>query len=424
MVVDNDSNRLSRNLVESSADGDIYYVYGHGLISEHKGENVNTYHFDYRGSTVAMTNQSGTVIGEAEYDEYGVVLKSTIVTRYMYNGQYGIENDGDGLYYMRTRFYNVDLKKFMNRDVVMGNIQDSQSLNRYAYVNGNPVNFTDPFGMARETVENTQAQAMSGWDKVQLTLDVIGLVPVYGEIADALNVIIYTARGQYKNALLSFGGMVPFFGWAATGGKVYSKISGKLDTAKTFLKKALDVKLPFGRSYEVAGLGKVRDETSLREIYQNFSINKTLRHSKNKMSKHEERISKGINPPKQPNELAVAKYGDIKNTSGPFASKGDNLEGHHTPSKEYLKKYGIKADDGIAVNMHRNRHQATTTYGSGVKRIPEYYEQTPRDALTRDIRELRTINRKAGIDRRETNDAIRSIIKMWDDHPSGLMKKK
>jgi len=73
-------------LVESSADDDIYYVYGHGLISEHKGDNVNTYHFDYRGSTVAMTNQFGTVIGEAEYDEYGVVLKSTIVTRYMYNG--------------------------------------------------------------------------------------------------------------------------------------------------------------------------------------------------------------------------------------------------------------------------------------------------------------------------------------------------
>ena len=37
---------------------------------------------------------------------------------------------------MRARYYNPDINRFVNRDVVTGTIADTQTLNRYAHVNG------------------------------------------------------------------------------------------------------------------------------------------------------------------------------------------------------------------------------------------------------------------------------------------------
>jgi len=55
--------------------------------------------------------------------------------------------DTDGLYYMRARYYDTSIRRFINQDVLLGNIKNDQSLNRYAYVNGQPVSNTDPFGL-------------------------------------------------------------------------------------------------------------------------------------------------------------------------------------------------------------------------------------------------------------------------------------
>ena len=70
---------------------------------------------------------------------------------YLYNGQYGVATDQNGLYYMRARYYDQDIKRFINRDIVSGDIGNSKSLNRYAYVQGNPVSLTDPFGLCPDS---------------------------------------------------------------------------------------------------------------------------------------------------------------------------------------------------------------------------------------------------------------------------------
>ena len=49
---------------------------------------------------------------------------------------------------MRARYYSPDMRRFVNADVIPGDIDNSPSLNRYAYVEGNPVSFTDPFGLS------------------------------------------------------------------------------------------------------------------------------------------------------------------------------------------------------------------------------------------------------------------------------------
>jgi hypothetical protein len=62
-----------------------------------------------------------------------------------------------------------------------------------------------------------------GWEVVgggvHVGLDVVGLVPGVGEIADGINAAIYTIEGDYENATISTASMIPGLGAGATAGK-------------------------------------------------------------------------------------------------------------------------------------------------------------------------------------------------------------
>lgn len=150
----NTNTRLSQLLVEKKGDTVTKYVYGHGLICSYTGDEstLKVYHHDYRGSTVAITNTLAETTDTFEYDTYGKLISRTGTTEtpFTYNGRDGVYSDENGLIYMRARYYSPELRRFINADILHGDITDSTSLNRYAYVNGNPVSFVDPLGMAKE----------------------------------------------------------------------------------------------------------------------------------------------------------------------------------------------------------------------------------------------------------------------------------
>ena len=60
-------------------------------------------------------------------------------------------------------------------------------------------------------------------DVVQTGIDVAGLVPAIGVFADGTNVVIYLARRDYENALLSGVMLIPFEDCVALGGKLVNK---------------------------------------------------------------------------------------------------------------------------------------------------------------------------------------------------------
>ena len=106
------------------------------------------YHFNNVGSTVAVTDEKGAIKHTYSYTPYGELINGKYgEVDYLYNGQYGVTSDANGLYYMRARYYNIDIKRFINQDILTGNIDSSKSLNRYAYVEGNPISYLDPFGL-------------------------------------------------------------------------------------------------------------------------------------------------------------------------------------------------------------------------------------------------------------------------------------
>jgi RHS repeat-associated protein len=145
----NSQPNLSQALVRTKGNGEVtYYVYGLGLIGEESAGNYFSYHFDYRGSTIAITNITGQLIDSVQYSPFGIILSQPIFdTPFLFNGLYGVMTDGNRLNYMRARYYSPEIRRFVNQDVLLGNIADGQSLNRYAYVTGNPISFIDPFGL-------------------------------------------------------------------------------------------------------------------------------------------------------------------------------------------------------------------------------------------------------------------------------------
>ncbi|MEW4372890.1 RHS repeat-associated core domain-containing protein, partial [Paenibacillus kandeliae] len=153
-VVD-ESSPLSRMLMEVNEDGEAFawYVYGLGLIGREDADGQYlSYHSDLRGSTTILTNEASQVTDRYTYGLYGELTSHEGSTNqpFRYNGRDGVQTDPNGLYYMRARYYDPKLKRFLNRDVIQGTITDGQTFNRYAYVNGDPVSYVDPLGLSKD----------------------------------------------------------------------------------------------------------------------------------------------------------------------------------------------------------------------------------------------------------------------------------
>ena len=145
----NTNAKLSMLLMKTTNGVVTKYVYGRGLIGEEINSVFKTYHFDSRGSTIAITDASGNITDTFAYDTYGKLLTRTGINTVIfgYNGRDGIVTDDNGLIYMRARYYLPEMKRFINADVIAGAISNAITLNRFAYANGNPVSFVDPFGL-------------------------------------------------------------------------------------------------------------------------------------------------------------------------------------------------------------------------------------------------------------------------------------
>jgi len=147
--ITNKNTSLSQLLVKQNSDGtETIYVYGLGLISQETKtgatySNYRAYQFDNRGSALSLTNQSGEITDRFFFDPYGELIgrHGNTDTIFMYVGKYGVQTDNNGLLYMRARYYNTDIKRFVNVDPIR------DGLNWYGYVEGDPVNKIDPTGL-------------------------------------------------------------------------------------------------------------------------------------------------------------------------------------------------------------------------------------------------------------------------------------
>ena len=124
------------------------YVYAAGLLILRKsGTAVRYSHADHLGNVRLVTYYTNQVKTEfkARYKPFGeiVVLTDNSAVKFKYAGEW---LDGTGLYYLRARYYDPAVGRFVSQDPVLGALSVPQTHNRYAYVVNNPLKYTDPSG--------------------------------------------------------------------------------------------------------------------------------------------------------------------------------------------------------------------------------------------------------------------------------------
>ena len=140
----------------------------------------------------------------------------------------------DGLTWLRERAYDPATRAFLAPDPLPAVPGTAHAANPYHYAGNDPVNNVDPLGLRPVTDAELGEHDSGGglFSKIgHGVLDVAGLVPGVGEVADLANAAWYTAEGDYTMAALSAAAAIPFAGWAATGTKAAIKGAHALDAA-------------------------------------------------------------------------------------------------------------------------------------------------------------------------------------------------
>ncbi|KWF00764.1 hypothetical protein WL80_30650 [Burkholderia ubonensis] len=166
------------------------YVFGPGVdepLVQYEGAGTTSKRWLYsnqQGSVVALANGSGTTTSSQAYGPFGE-MASTPASRFGYTGQQYLASLG--LYYYKARMYSPTLGRFLQTDP----IGYKDDLNWYAYVGNNPVNLTDPTGLActaSQFFQATSAAIANWWDASVAGFKSEGPVQAASRILDGLPV--------------------------------------------------------------------------------------------------------------------------------------------------------------------------------------------------------------------------------------------
>ncbi|OME00569.1 hypothetical protein BSK54_15920 [Paenibacillus odorifer] len=131
------------NIVQKST-----YVRGDRVLVKKDKTASKDYYYLYNGhgDVVQMVDTSGAIVNSYAYDVWGNITsqKEETPNPFKYTGE--VYDEETGLYYLRARYYDPSMGRFLNEDTYEGQIDNPLSLNLYTYVENNPLIYSDPSG--------------------------------------------------------------------------------------------------------------------------------------------------------------------------------------------------------------------------------------------------------------------------------------
>ena len=160
-------------------------------------------------------DESGNKTKTYRYDAFGVEKNSDDADEnpFRYCGEY-FDKETNTIY-LRARYYDPSIGRFITRDTYTGNGQDPLSLNLYTYCRNNPIIFTDESGH----VFNLAAAAVGAAIGAAINVGVMA-------IGDAISGETHTAAEYAATAAAgAIGGLAAGF---TLGGSVVAQVAGEI----------------------------------------------------------------------------------------------------------------------------------------------------------------------------------------------------
>ena len=151
--------------------------------------------YDESGNVTEGTAPDGSTTSYT-YDPVGNMLTKTvggIKTQYSYNA-------ATGTVYLRARFYEPAMNRFSQKDIVRGSITAPNSLNRYTYVQNDPINFIDPSGQSLKSAWNMVKSSVTNTVKNIVSNPVQAVKSAAKAVVNAVTHPIKTATNAAKSA--------------------------------------------------------------------------------------------------------------------------------------------------------------------------------------------------------------------------------
>lgn len=127
------------------------YIRGIGLVAQADAAGTKAYYLsNLHGDIVelrnAATGNNNARLNQYTYDIWGnpLTMQENVAQPFRYSGE--MWDNTTKLQYLRARWYDPSVGRFINEDSYEGDITNPLSLNRYAYVHNNPINNIDPSG--------------------------------------------------------------------------------------------------------------------------------------------------------------------------------------------------------------------------------------------------------------------------------------
>ena len=170
MELDGSGNRVLRYAYQPGIDQPVAVTTSSGTFY---------YYLDQEGNVISVWNSSNTKVAEYKYDPYGYLVSSSgsLTQPLRWKGR---EYDSEtGLIYMRARYYDPTVGRFISEDP----IGLEGGINPYTFADGEPVNRSDPSGLAWQCDEGyQQGDKKIGNDLCHFYLDVVTSLAPYNYI--------------------------------------------------------------------------------------------------------------------------------------------------------------------------------------------------------------------------------------------------
>jgi RHS repeat-associated protein len=124
-------------------------IWGNELLHRSVTGGKNGYYFfNGHGDVIEIKDGNGNTLNQYDFDIWGNIVSEKedpeMSNPFLYSGE--IYDSETGLYYLRARYYDPSIGRFISEDSYEGNINNPLSLNLYSYTYDNPLRYTDPSG--------------------------------------------------------------------------------------------------------------------------------------------------------------------------------------------------------------------------------------------------------------------------------------